>query len=663
MLPNHQATDVRTFVLAIAVLAAFDAAPLLAANLFETGAGAQGSAGVYLGDTSWFMHRFEITQATELETIGGNFQSFFSSPISLFGAVVSLTSSSDYPNANNLSTADLLGTTLLTVPHTGVNGQDVSAPLSLSLNPGWYAMVFGSDGFGAGSAPEFEVGMPEFSIDNAPAQDPVSLFQPDHPTLPNAKIIQLLSPRFFATAAPPGPQTATLTPYVDALASLNSGSFVVTDGESSIGTQYLPIAGVDRRGIVEYDLSQIPRGSTISSASLELNVSSITFNGLGEYPSPRIYSYTGDGNATPADATQTASLLLETIPITLLGIHTFDLDPVFFQTQVNLESYAGLLIRGSENGQQMQFRTSEFAASPPRLALTFTPPPEPLPPLGDYNGNGYPDPADYTVWRNTLHSTSDLRADGDNDGTVGQSDYSVWKQAFLNAPPIDLQNGDFATGDLTNWKKVTTANADISAGFPRVESFDVDGDGQSSPAMRIRVGQVTFDAANPAGGGIEQKFRLTTAGDYSLSAIFASTNLDITGNTAPGRYELIFDGVLVDFENLNGTVISPGQVIRGGLNAILGNVNSGIHTVRILYLRPGTNTRAIYGFVDNISLTLAAGSASVVPEPSTLSLAFLTVVVLLAFPSIGAARKDAIRRLSSRLTILQFLPLRFNAWI
>ena len=36
--------------------------------------------------------------------------------------------------------------------------------------------------------------------------------------------------------------------------------------------------------------------------------------------------------------------------------------------------------------------------------------------LGDYNQNGVVDAADYTVWRDTLGSTTDLRANGDNTG-------------------------------------------------------------------------------------------------------------------------------------------------------------------------------------------------------------------------------------------------------
>jgi hypothetical protein len=51
---------------------------------------------------------------------------------------------------------------------------------------------------------------------------------------------------------------------------------------------------------------------------------------------------------------------------------------------------------------------------------------------GDYNQNGIVDAADYTVWRNTLGSTTDHRADGDGNGTVQQADYTYWKSRFGN---------------------------------------------------------------------------------------------------------------------------------------------------------------------------------------------------------------------------------------
>jgi PEP-CTERM motif len=60
-----------------------------------------------------------------------------------------------------------------------------------------------------------------------------------------------------------------------------------------------------------------------------------------------------------------------------------------------------------------------------------------VPPLsGDYSGNDVVDAADYTVWRDTLGSTTDLRANGDitgaSAGKIDQADYTIWKTNFGN---------------------------------------------------------------------------------------------------------------------------------------------------------------------------------------------------------------------------------------
>jgi hypothetical protein len=70
-------------------------------------------------------------------------------------------------------------------------------------------------------------------------------------------------------------------------------------------------------------------------------------------------------------------------------------------------------------------------------------------PLGDYNKNGIVDGADYVVWRDTLGSTTDFRANGNNEGTskdlIDQADYDTWRGAFgqgNTTPPVTYQVGD-----------------------------------------------------------------------------------------------------------------------------------------------------------------------------------------------------------------------------
>lgn len=55
---------------------------------------------------------------------------------------------------------------------------------------------------------------------------------------------------------------------------------------------------------------------------------------------------------------------------------------------------------------------------------------------GDYNGDGSVDAADYTVWRDTLGSTTDLAADGDGNSVIDQADYDVWRSNYGGAPSV-----------------------------------------------------------------------------------------------------------------------------------------------------------------------------------------------------------------------------------
>jgi hypothetical protein len=51
---------------------------------------------------------------------------------------------------------------------------------------------------------------------------------------------------------------------------------------------------------------------------------------------------------------------------------------------------------------------------------------------GDYNGDGSVNAADYAVWRDTVGSTTDFRADGDGNSMVNGLDYDYWRARFGN---------------------------------------------------------------------------------------------------------------------------------------------------------------------------------------------------------------------------------------
>ena len=49
---------------------------------------------------------------------------------------------------------------------------------------------------------------------------------------------------------------------------------------------------------------------------------------------------------------------------------------------------------------------------------------------GDFNQNGVVDIADYVVWRDTVGSTTDLRADANLNGVVDAADFDLWRSSF-----------------------------------------------------------------------------------------------------------------------------------------------------------------------------------------------------------------------------------------
>lgn len=94
--------------------------------------------------------RFELHEPVITTQIGGHFlQHPGGNPNgdgSFFGAIVALDDENDFPDTGDLSTPDVVGATLLTFPNPS---DEVLGDLSLQLDSGWYALVFGSGLFGA----------------------------------------------------------------------------------------------------------------------------------------------------------------------------------------------------------------------------------------------------------------------------------------------------------------------------------------------------------------------------------------------------------------------------------------------------------------------------------------------------------------------------------
>ena len=101
---------------------------------------------------------------------------------------------------------------------------------------------------------------------------------------------------------------------------------------------------------------------------------------------------------------------------------------------------------------------------------------------GEYSRNDIVDAADYTVWRDTLGSTMDLRADGSHNNTVDQTDYEVWKTHFGETVAVTLvgdynANGIVDAADYPVWRDTLGSTANLRADGSRngvVDQADYD---------------------------------------------------------------------------------------------------------------------------------------------------------------------------------------------
>jgi hypothetical protein len=92
--------------------------------------------------------RFQLGTAVQIEQIGGAFGGESGGNRQLVGALVSLSSLSDFPDSRNLSTPDVL-THVNFIPHLN-STEEISVPITpITLSPGTYALVFTSGLFGA----------------------------------------------------------------------------------------------------------------------------------------------------------------------------------------------------------------------------------------------------------------------------------------------------------------------------------------------------------------------------------------------------------------------------------------------------------------------------------------------------------------------------------
>ncbi len=402
------------------------ARPLPPDSPFLSGIGV--SENVYIGAN------FEIRRPTRIQSVGGNFVS--GSPGQVFAAIVEIDNINGRPNPTDLSGDDVLGVTLLDLPAFSDSPADVSGDLDLTLQPGFYGLWVGSGRFGA-------TGSTSLYSDNDPvgSKSTWSLAQPSG----NVGFFDSTL-RLFADASS---ATGTLQTFaaVDAEAEMIGSNFVLADNEEfAIDIWRNFFQGIDRRGLFEFDISEIPPQAVIESAVLELDANGRQGGG-GNVPQIQIHGYAGDGQIDPADAESPLNLLGISPPIDDLDVFEVNLDTAYIQSLLGNTDFLGLMGLGGPDGLQLTVSPLE-------------------------SGSSLPQPAFLTI-------AYSIPGDGDQDLDVDVADL------------MQMQRDDLSAGALQDWNN----NSGVGANEVLV---DVDDDGDVDLADLLALqrnpqpGQLSF---------------------------------------------------------------------------------------------------------------------------------------------------------------------------
>jgi len=114
------------------------------ATLGPTG---QTSGGLNANTVQLLGSRFSISEIVDVTDVGGHFRNpqLFGNDL-IFGAIVELSGPNAFPLGDPFTGGEVLAFTTFTPPDPSA---DISIPLSITLQPGDYALVFGAGEFGA----------------------------------------------------------------------------------------------------------------------------------------------------------------------------------------------------------------------------------------------------------------------------------------------------------------------------------------------------------------------------------------------------------------------------------------------------------------------------------------------------------------------------------
>jgi len=239
------------------------------------------------------------------------------------------------------------------------------------------------------------------------------------------------------------PQILEAAPTLDALADFSNGDSNLVDDGTSIMVQNFAFAEIDRRGVLEFDISAIPDEATITSATLELDI--ILKSGSGDnQPILYLHGYEGNGTLEIADGQVPLNLIGQSDPILALDVITISLNTDYIGSLLSVTNYLGLLALGDENAKQAGFVTIEGQITgawfAPKLTIEYQLC-ELTADVSPDEGNGIVNFSDWAVFANAWQSTSnppsanwnpkcDIAPEG-GDGIVDMDDLKVFVSQWL----------------------------------------------------------------------------------------------------------------------------------------------------------------------------------------------------------------------------------------
>lgn len=178
--------------------------------------------GISVSNSYWSFQNFELKESTRIGAIGAYFENYGVAQ-TVFAAIVSLDSLFDQPDSVDLSTPDLLSTTLFTVENS--KGADFQAVVDIFLSPGFYAVGFGQGMFGADNVPDYGTVLLKDVLvnytDSTSPSLPYTAIQTVNPfNIPAGITLQGASPRFFVKSFEPVSSPSSILLLVGALTLL-----------------------------------------------------------------------------------------------------------------------------------------------------------------------------------------------------------------------------------------------------------------------------------------------------------------------------------------------------------------------------------------------------------------------------------------------------------